>query len=56
VGGCGVAVQADVGKRRYFQKIKKRKIAGGWFMRASRCCARACGARKGRYFASLRHG
>jgi hypothetical protein len=22
------------------------------FMRASRCCARACGARKGRYFAS----
>ena len=23
-----------------------------WFMRASRCCARACGARKGRYFAS----
>jgi hypothetical protein len=26
-----------------------------WFVRASRCCARACGAWKGRYYASLRH-
>jgi|SRR5579864_3277557 len=49
--GCGVAVQADLGCRFVRENIKKQKI-GGEFMRASHCCARACGARKGRYFAS----
>jgi len=42
VDGCGVAVQAGVGVGIVRENIKKRR---GGFIRASRCCARACGAR-----------
>jgi hypothetical protein len=56
VDGRGMAVQADVGVRRWCQEENQEpKIAGG-FMRAPLRCAQACGARKGHYVASLRHG
>jgi len=61
-GGAGGAekdlrlwpVQADV---RLVVSQRTSRIGNRRVLRASRCCARACGRQgKGRYFASLRHG
>jgi hypothetical protein len=57
--GCGVAVQAGAGVRRvrrFCHRGNQESEIGGGFMRAPLRCARACGARKGLYSVSLRHG
>jgi hypothetical protein len=53
VDGCGVAVQADVGVRRWCQEENQEpKIAGG-FMRAPLRCARALRRKEGSLFCGV---